>query len=79
MTIDEAVRDTYRNEMAKQSVKKIIEERGGYVAVAAALSTRQHKVAKTTVHTWWRKNAVPGWWMDAVISLPKQPKQGASA
>jgi hypothetical protein len=61
--------------MAKHSVKKIIDERGGYVVVAHALSTREHTVAKTTVHTWWRKNAMPGWWESAVLALPKQPNR----
>lgn len=60
--------------MATQTVKKIIDERGGYVAVAKALSTPQIDLPKTTVHTWYRTNKIPWWRRDAVLALPKKAK-----
>jgi len=59
--------------MATQTIKEIIEDRGGYVAVAAALSTPKRKVPKTTVHTWVRTNTIPWWREDAVLAIPKKP------
>lgn len=60
--------------MEAPSVKTIINERGGYAAVAAALG-----VKRTTVHTWYRKDRLPPWRREAVISLAKvEPQQDAA-
>lgn len=55
--------------MEAPSVKTIINDRGGYIAVARALG-----VKKTTVHTWYRKDKLPSWRRDAVIALAKVEK-----
>jgi hypothetical protein len=58
--------------MAHPDIKKIIDERGGYRAVARALSEKVgHRVPPTTVHAWWRKNEMPAWREAAVMALPK--------
>ena len=64
--------------MATTDVKKIIADRGGYRAVASALTKRfGHVVPETTVHAWYRKNKLPAWRAEAVMKLPKA-KQAAA-
>ncbi len=60
--------------MADQTIREIIDERGGSAAVARGLSTEANKVRKSTVHTWVRNNSIPWWRRDAVMALPPQPK-----
>lgn len=55
--------------MTTPSPKRLIDERGGYVAVANALGW-----PKTTVHTWWRLEKIPEYRRPLVESLPVQPK-----
>ncbi len=73
-TLDGEERKSYLPVMATQTIKEIIEDRGGYVAVAAALSTPKRKVPKTTVHTWVRTNTIPWWREPAVLAIPKAAK-----
>jgi hypothetical protein len=56
--------------MAKKTVRKIIDDRGGAAAVAAALTTPERKVPKTTVRSWCDANRLPWWREDAVMALP---------
>lgn len=56
--------------MAKKSVRKIIEERGGAFAVAKALSTPHRRFPKTTVRSWCDNNRLPWWREAAVMALP---------
>lgn len=65
--------------MGTQTVKKIIDDRGGYIAVAAGLSRPGREVFKTTVHTWYRLNKMPWWRMEAVLALPKKAKPAKKA
>lgn len=65
--------------MANLNIKKIINDRGGYRVVSAALTEKLgHEVPKTTVHAWYRKNKIPAWRADAVMALPKVTKQAAA-
>lgn len=65
--------------MATPNIKKIINDRGGYRVVSAALEAMLgHKVPETTVHAWYRKNKMPTWRAAAVMALPKVSKQDAA-
>ena len=73
--LDGGERKSYLSAMATQTVKKIIDDRGGFNAVAAALTaTFGRRVPKTTVHTWYREDAIPWWHEPAVLAIPKKPK-----
>ncbi len=60
--------------MAKLSVKKIIDQRGGAAAVSKALSIPGRPVPKTTVRSWCDNNRLPWWRVDAVMALPIQER-----
>jgi hypothetical protein len=64
--------------MVKQSVREIIDQRGGAAAVSAALSVPGREVPKTTVRSWCDKNRLPWWRYDAVMSLPVIEKSEAA-
>ena len=52
--------------MSEIDVRKFVDERGGYRAVAASLG-----VPITTVHYWLRIGRVPRWRRSALLALPK--------
>lgn len=61
--------------MAQQvdGATKLINDRGGYRAVAVAL-----KWPLTTVHTFCRTNKAPQYRWDAIAALPLKPKDEAT-
>lgn len=64
------------------SVRDILDERGGPNAVARALTVAGYakpgktEFPRTTVWGWAQSNKIPHWWLDRVLKLPPQPKQG---
>lgn len=56
-------------DMRVQGATKLIDERGGYLAVANALGW-----PPTTVHTFRRNNSAPAYRWDAIKALPKKRK-----
>lgn len=64
--------------MHSQTVKEIIKDRGGVIAVAAALSAPGRAVHKNTVRGWVNSNRLPWWREDAVMALPLKPKEEKS-
>lgn len=63
--------------MATMSAKEIIKARGGYRAVAAALSTPRKPFPVTTVHSWYRADRLPPWREEAVLAIPLNPERTA--
>jgi len=59
--------------MQIEGATKLIDDRGGYVAVAAAL-----KWPKTTVHTFYRNDKAPDYRWNAIEALPVQEKPAAA-
>lgn len=55
---------------APPKVKKIIDDRGGYKAVAEGLSKPGDPFPPTTVHSWYRANRLPKWRIDDVLAIP---------
>jgi excisionase family DNA binding protein len=53
---------------------RLLRSRGGYSVVARLLN-----VPKTTVHSWFRRNRIPAWRVEAVKQLPRVKRAKASS